>query len=79
MQESEDKTVRFIDARGLKCPLPTLRVETELFTTQSGDLIELVGDCPTFEADIRTLCRKRNLTLLLITTEGDAKRARMRV
>ena len=79
MGESEDKTVRFIDARGLRCPLPTLRVETELFSITSGAIIELVADCPTFDADVRALCKKRNLTLILMTTEGSAKRALIRV
>jgi tRNA 2-thiouridine synthesizing protein A len=80
MTETMNTTcARIIDARGLKCPLPTLRLETEMFMLRSGDIVEVLGDCATVEDDFRDLCRRRNLTLLLVKVEGTAKRIRVRI
>jgi TusA-related sulfurtransferase len=43
---------KVIDARGLKCPQPQLKVFTEVRTMNKGDIIEVVADCSTFEPDI---------------------------
>ena len=80
MTEMKYKTgTRTIDARGLKCPLPTLRLETEMFSLHPGDIVDVLGDCSTMESDFRALCERRNLTLLLVADEGSAKRIRVRV
>jgi tRNA 2-thiouridine synthesizing protein A len=80
MAETMNKAgVRTIDARGLKCPLPTLRLETEMFSLHPGDIVDVLGDCSTMEADFRALCERRKIALLLVTDEGAAKRVRIRI
>jgi tRNA 2-thiouridine synthesizing protein A len=32
--------------------------------------VEIVGDCPTFEKDIRTFCDRRKKTLLSVRGDG---------
>jgi len=79
MDKDIHRAVQIIDARGLKCPLPTLRLETAMFSMHPGDIVEVLADCSTFEADIRALCSKRNITLLLLVPEDRAIRARIRL
>ncbi len=67
-----------LDARGLKCPQPLLRLAVKAPEMASGDLLEVLGDCPTFERDLRTWCQRLGKTLLGVTEEtGGAKRIRI--
>lgn len=52
-----------MNLRGLKCPLPTLRVKKKLSALQSGDLI--VAECtdPLAAIDIPNLLRQTGDTL----------------
>jgi tRNA 2-thiouridine synthesizing protein A len=54
---------KIMNLRGLKCPLPTLRVKKMLSTLQSGDLI--VAECtdPMAAIDIPNLVRQTGDTL----------------
>jgi len=56
-------TEEIMDLRGLKCPLPTLRVKKVLSTLQPGDLI--VAECtdPMAAIDIPNLVRQTGDTL----------------
>jgi tRNA 2-thiouridine synthesizing protein A len=38
-----------LDATGLKCPQPTLKITVQATKMQPGDIFEVVADCPTFE------------------------------
>jgi len=78
-ESAQPAEVRTIDACGLKCPLPTLRVETEMFSMKPGQIVDVIADCPTFEADMRALCRKRNIALLQVAPEGATTRVRIRI
>ena len=69
--------LKTIDARGLKCPQPTLRMVTESATLKKGDVIEVVADCPTFENDVREFCRRTKKALLWIKADGNAKRCQV--
>jgi len=70
---------KFIDARGLKCPLPALKIQSESFSMKPGQILEVLADCPTFEADARRLCESLKKALLMIKPEGDAKRIQIRI
>lgn len=39
-----------------------------------GDILEILGDCPTFEKDIRTWCERLNKVFLSIKDEGENKK-----
>ena len=59
-----------IDCSGMRCPQPVLKLAVETSETPPGTVVEIVGDCPTFEKDIRTFCERRRKTLLSIRPDG---------
>lgn len=63
-----------LDARGLKCPQPTLKVTAMSVKMKPGDILEVIADCSTFEADARAWCERAKKTLLWVKPEGDSKR-----
>jgi tRNA 2-thiouridine synthesizing protein A len=36
-----------------------------------GDILEVLGDCPTFETDIRKWCERMNRILLAVNNNGN--------
>lgn len=59
-----------MDCCGMRCPQPVLRLAVETAEAPAGSVLEIVGDCPTFEKDVRVFCERRNKTLLAIRTVG---------
>jgi tRNA 2-thiouridine synthesizing protein A len=70
---------KVIDARGLKCPQPQLKMLTEVRSLSKGDIMEVVADCPTFESDVRQWCQQTKKALLWMRNEGAAKRCQVQV
>ena len=71
-------SIEVLDARGLKCPQPVLRLAVRAPEMKAGELPEVLGDCPTFERDLRTWCDRLGKALLGVTEEpGGAKRIRI--
>jgi tRNA 2-thiouridine synthesizing protein A len=74
-------TIRF-DARGLKCPMPTLQLTNILFEHElkSGDTLVVLANCPTFEKDLKAWCKQCKKVLISVADIGDsAKQARVRI
>lgn len=69
--------VHQLDARGLKCPQPTLKVTVMAVKMKPTDVLEVVADCPTFEKDVRDWCTRSKKTLLWFKQEGVAKRCQI--
>ena len=69
-----------LDARGLKCPLPVLKLNTLFFKKEvkPGETVTVLADCPTFEKDIRQWCKERQKVLVLFKDEGTHQRAEVR-
>ena len=68
------------DAKGLKCPQPTLKLTTLVISLKPGDILDVVADCPTFEADVKGWCSRMKKVLISIKeVEGGAKRAQIKV
>lgn len=65
--------VQQLDARGLKCPQPTLKVTVLAVKMKRGDVLEVLADCATFEKDVRDWCKRSKKTLLWYKEEGGAK------
>lgn len=60
-----------LDTKGMKCPLPILKIATIMPTVKSGDVLSVTGDCRTFEQDIRKWCNKMGKVLtLLVAKDG---------
>ncbi len=58
-----------LDATGLKCPQPILKIAAKSPSMNEGDILEVTGDCPTFEKDVKTWCDRLNKNLLWIREE----------
>jgi tRNA 2-thiouridine synthesizing protein A len=55
-----------VDATGMRCPHPVLALANATAHVMPGTLVEITGDCPTFEKDIREFCKKRGKTVLSV-------------
>ncbi|MGV8120008.1 MAG: sulfurtransferase TusA family protein [Candidatus Xenobiia bacterium LiM19] len=62
-----------LDCVGMKCPEPILKASVKVTELQKGDTLEIVGDCHTFERDIKAWCQKTKRTLLWSRDEGAGK------
>ncbi|MCY3880455.1 MAG: sulfurtransferase TusA family protein [Rhodobacteraceae bacterium] len=60
-----------VDAIGLLCPLPVLRVAKRMRSLKSGDAVCVVADDPAAEIDIPNFCREQGHTLVGVTRAGD--------
>ena len=69
--------VTTLDAKGLKCPQPTLKVTIMATKMKPGDVLEVVADCPTFENDIKDWCVRSKKVLLWMKVEGGSKRCQI--
>lgn len=58
-----------LDASGLKCPQPVLKIAVRSPDMKPGQILEVLGDCPTFENDVRTWCQRLKKTLLSVKEE----------
>ena len=72
--------VKVLNAKGLQCPQPRLKMSVESLSMKPGDILECEADCPTFEADVKEWCTKSKKALLWMKHEGDgAKRCQVRI
>lgn len=69
--------VSVLDARGLKCPQPTLKITVMSIKMKPGDVLEVIADCATFEKDVRDWCSRARKTLLWVRDEGTAKKVQI--
>lgn len=75
MQSTQNR--RILDATGLKCPQPVLRLSVVSADMKPGELLEIIGDCPTFEKDITAWCIRLKKTLLFMRDEGGYRKHAM--
>ena len=66
--------VVILDARGLRCPQPTIQMTIKALKLRKGDILEVVADCSTFGNDVRNWCLRNNKTLLWIRDEEEGIR-----
>jgi len=59
-----------VDARGLLCPLPVLRLEKALRSCSPGTVARLTATDPAAEEDVRTFCREGGHRLVEVAREG---------
>lgn len=62
-----------LDTLGLKFPQPVLKIAVPAPDLKPGDILEVLGDCPTFEKDVRTWCERLGKVFLSIQGEGEKK------
>ena len=66
------------DLRGLKCPLPVLRVRKALAGMNSGDVLNVASTDPLAAVDIPTLLHETGDTLEETRRDGDVVTFRIR-
>jgi tRNA 2-thiouridine synthesizing protein A len=59
-----------IDAQGLKCPLPVLRLRQKLAALRSGQVVRLVADDPMADIDVPHFCAEGGHRLVGQAVEG---------
>jgi TusA-related sulfurtransferase len=59
--------------------MPALKMLSESRNMAKGDILEVVADCATFEADVRKWCDQTKRVLLWMKAEGTAKRCSVRI
>jgi tRNA 2-thiouridine synthesizing protein A len=62
--------VEILDAKGLKCPQPTLKITGIVLKMKPGDVLEVVADCDTFPEDVKAWCARFKKVLLWMRDEG---------
>ena len=63
-----------LDTAGLKCPQPVMKIAVLTPDLKPGDVLEVIGDCPTFERDVRVWCERLGKTLFSVRDEGGYKK-----
>ncbi len=66
--------IEVLDALGLRCPQPVLKIAIKAASMKSGDILEVLGNCPTFEKDVRAWCERLKKVLLSVKDEGGDKK-----
>jgi tRNA 2-thiouridine synthesizing protein A len=67
-------SVQVLDTLGMKCPQPVLKIAVKAPDMKPGDILEIVGDCATFEKDIRTWCERLGKVFLSVKDEGNDRK-----
>lgn len=71
--------VEILDTTGMKCPQPVLKIAVKAPDMKLGDILEVWGDCPTFEKDVRTWCQRLKKILLAVEVgEGNLKKIQIK-
>lgn len=61
-----------LDAKGLLCPLPVLKLRKRLAALEAGDCIRMVADDPAAIVDVPHFCAQAGHALVEMTeAEGD--------
>ncbi len=68
-----------LDYSGLKCPYPILELSAQYPNFKEGEIIEVIGDCPTFEKDIKAWCNKLGKTILNIEKQENKIKVTIRI
>ena len=72
--------MKVLNAKGLQCPQPRLRMSLEAMSMKAGDILECVADCPPFESDLKEWCKNSKKALLWFKVDTDgAKRCQVRI
>lgn len=54
---TESKIDHHIDAKGLKCPMPVIKLQQQVRNTRPGKIIQIVCTDPGAEKDISSWCK----------------------
>lgn len=66
--------IEVLDTLGMKCPQPILKLAEKAPDMNRGDILEVLGDCPTFEKDVRIWCERLGKLVLSVKDESEDKK-----
>lgn len=73
-----DEPLRRVDARGHRCPVPTLRLRRALEHVADGAVVELIADDPLARIDVAHFVAEAGHALETMQAEGPVLRFRVR-
>ncbi|MGQ9465210.1 MAG: sulfurtransferase TusA family protein, partial [bacterium] len=71
-------TKKTLDARGLSCPMPIVKLSQTIKEMDLGDIIEVLASDPSFVPDVEAWCRKTGQTLIEINETPNLIKAYIR-
>ena len=74
----DDGSGRFLDARGLRCPLPVLKARRVLASLPDQAEITVLATDPAARIDFAHLCNIEGYTLVSVGVENDVLRFQIR-
>jgi tRNA 2-thiouridine synthesizing protein A len=66
--------IEVLDTLGMKCPQPILKLAVKAPDMKAGDILEILGDCPTFEKDVRIWCERLEKLILSVKDEREDRK-----
>lgn len=69
----DDKCSREVDAIGLKCPLPVLRLRKALQAVETGGTVRLLTDDPVAVIDVPHFCKEAGHDLVASQADGSTR------
>ncbi len=73
-----DKADRTLDARGLSCPMPIVKLSQAMKEMNTGEVIEVLASDPSFVPDVESWCRKTEQTLIEVIESAEVIKAYIR-
>jgi tRNA 2-thiouridine synthesizing protein A len=70
MAQDGNREAKVIDARGLNCPLPVLRLRKYLLTASAGVEVELLASDRAALRDVPAFCEAHGHTVRTLSPEG---------
>lgn len=67
-----------VDARGLLCPLPTVKASLALEKLRGGDVLEVLSDDPVTRRDLPAWCRESGHRVLSVESAGEHFKLRIK-
>ena len=77
-EEKRRDIARTLDARGLLCPMPSVRTALELESMAPGEIIEVITDDPVSKRDLPAWAESTGNSVVEIRDEGSAIRIYVR-
>ena len=71
-------TIQTLDTTGLTSPECTFKIAVNIMGVKEGSVLEVWGDCPAFEKNIRTWCEETGKDILLVESK-DADTTTIRI
>jgi len=59
-----------LDAKGLSCPMPIVKLAKQMKSMETGQVLKLVADDPGSQEDVPAWCRRTGNDLVETSTEG---------